>query len=168
MSKRSNVFWIISVLLIAAAITITWHQASAKVITENSIAFGKQGIFIPGGLSPEIVSLDRLSPGEFRGGPIVFKRPLMVLGFKDSDGRRASIPFALTFVYYQLNQAEQRQWDKGTLNIYYRDVNSSSWNSCSTTPVTGPPDEEGKANITLSCPAPQATIFGLGSTRSEE
>ena len=46
MSKKAAIFLTLSALVLAVLVGV-WNSASAAVTTENSIAFGKQGIFIP-------------------------------------------------------------------------------------------------------------------------
>jgi hypothetical protein len=142
-----------------------WHSASAATVSDTNIAYGKQGIFIPGGFSTENVSLEKIGPREFRGRSVAFKRPLMNLEFRDNSGRKVSIPFAMTYVYYELSRSEAKQWDKGNLSIYYRDVTTGVWSKCNTVAVQGASGEE--ITTTLACVAPQATLFGLGRSGEE-
>jgi hypothetical protein len=165
MNRKTAGIAVLSIFMVLGVVFVVWRSASAATISENHIAFGKQGIFVPGGFSPENVSLDRIHPREFRGRSVSFKRPLMDLAFRDNDGRQVSIPFAMTYIYYELSRSEKKQWDKGNLSIYYQDVTTGVWTKCNSVPVNSGSGEE--VSTTLACVAPQATLFGLGRTGSE-
>lgn len=161
MSKKAAIFLTLSALVLAVLAGV-WRSASAATITENSIAFGKQGIFIPAGFSPENVSLKRIHPREFRGTPVIFKRPLLDLAFHSNAGSRVNTPFTMTYVYYALSRGETKQWEAGNLSIYYKELISKTWRRCNTVPVSGGSGEG--ATTTLSCVATQGTIYGLGKS----
>jgi hypothetical protein len=166
MKNRKPVVVMAVLAVVALAVLVgVWRSASAAYITSQSIVYGNQGIFIPGGFSSENVSLDRIAPREFRGATLVFKRPLLDLEFRNSGGGRVNIPFAMTYVFFVLSPGENRQFEKGQLGIYYKDLTTGFWRSCYTAAVASGTAEE--PTTTLACVAPQATIFGLGKPRSE-
>ncbi len=162
MNRKLAVLIIIPIL---AVVAIYWHNASAAFVDEKSIFYGKQGIFIPGGYSKENVSLNKVSQNEPTGAAVKFNRPLLELEFRNNDGSKVNIPFAMTYVIYTLSRSEIKQWENGELSIYYRDISSHAWQSCPTTAVNG--TLNGEASTSLFCVAPQATLFGLGAKPSK-
>lgn len=163
MKKKSVIFLACSALLVLSILAGSWYSASAAFITDKGIFYGRQGIFVPGGLSTDFIKLSRISPSRYRGAPVAFNRPLMNLEFINSSGSHVSIPFAMTYVIYTISKAEMKQWDKGELSLYYKDVTTQAWKKCFTFAVSGTMNGEGTTNLT--CVAPQATVFGLGRTR---
>jgi len=164
MNKKTAIFLTLSALVLAV-LAGAWHNASAVTITENSIAFGKQGIFIPAGFSPENVSLKRIHQREFSGAPVIFKRPLLDLAYHSNAGSRVNTPFVMTYVYFTLSKGETRQWEDGKLSIYYKELIIQAWRPFNTLAVNGGSGED--STTTLSCVATQGTIYGLGKTRED-
>jgi hypothetical protein len=160
MSKKAAIFLTLSALILVV-LAGAWRSASAAVTTDNSIAFGKQGIFIPAGFSPENVSLKR----EFRGAPVVFKRPLLDLAYHSDAGSRVNTPFTMTYVWYTLSKSETKQWEAGNLSIYYKELISKAWRPCPTVAVNSG-SEEG-STTTVSCVATQGTVYGLGKSSGD-
>ena len=162
MKKKPAIIIAVSALLLLAILAVAWGSASAAYVNDKSMVFGKQGIFVPAGLDRDNYSLTRISPSQYRGAVIDFKRPLMALEIH-SGGHQINVPYAMTYVFYTLGQSEVRQWNKGELSLYYKDLTTGIWTTCPTVAVASSANDT--VTSTLACVAPQATLFGLGKHR---
>ena len=159
--KRKTVFHIMTpVLLVLALVLGTWRSTAAAIITNDTHSIGRQGIFVPGGFSPDNIQLTRLSQNEFRGGPVVFTRPMLRVRYINNAGREVGFPFALTYVFYNLHGFEQREWEEGELGIWYRDNATNQWRSCNAFQT-----KLANGDARIACVATQGTVFGLGRAR---
>lgn len=162
MKKKPATIIAVSALLLLAILAVAWGSASAAYVNDKSMVFGNQGIFVPAGLDQDNYSLTRISPSQYRGASIDFKRPLMDLEIH-SQGHQINIPYSMTYVFYSLHQSEVKQWDKGELSLYYKDLTTGIWTTCPTVAVASSANKQ--STYTLACVAPQATLFGLGKRR---
>jgi hypothetical protein len=157
MKRLRGIHIAVAALLVVALLLGTWQSISAQFITNDTWAIGRQGIFVPGGFSQDNVELTRVHQSEVRGGPVIFKRPLLRLQYFNNEGSSLGIPFALTYVFYNLHGFEVRDWERGNLGIWYLDTTTSTWRSCNAFQTKL---QNGDARI--ACVAPQSTLFGLG------
>ena len=163
MSKKRTLTVIFSLAMALAMFAGVWQPASAAFITKNGYAVGNQGIFIPGGLNPDIAWATKANRSSLGFTPIRFSRDPIMLHFENTSGSKVNTPFVLSYVFFKLYPWEERAYKNGDLGIWYKDVNTHQWKQCSSFLI---PSNKKDEKPRLACAVTQwNTTYGIAEKR---
>lgn len=137
----------------------------------TTINRGNVGVFSPFGLNENAITVERISPSQYRGGPVNFLMPLVSI---EAD---QTIPTAMTYVFFNLENRHLQAGDD--VSIWYR-TQGGTWQRCGTSFVVsqgagqGTSQDAGDQDTAggstrgnqIACVAPlYNTVYGVGVAR---
>jgi hypothetical protein len=143
---------------VVAASSYTVKSARIKFGETVEITSGRAGISFTKSQYSGVVKLLRSSGGNAPGeGAPTFSQKLLEVRLTDNQGRKVSHPLGAVYVFFKVKQREVRDWEDGTLAIYFYDTWKSDWVKCDTFEVRG-----GGSTYALGCRIRVMGLYGLG------
>jgi hypothetical protein len=124
----------------------------------QELVLGKAGIVVTKSYYNAVGVIGRVQPSpDYPQDDLDFADRWVDYHIFDYLGRPYTVFYGLNYVYFELMEQTQTDWEEGVLSIYYLNPASNQWEVCPTFFVDG----KGKQKDRVTCVMPGFGLYGL-------